>query len=81
MTHPGGGSGGTGPAGGSGTGPGRIPGTPLSLAARMDNYRRQTGKDLTPRQRRRINHKLNRAMATPPDGQPKLPHPVPAPGK
>jgi hypothetical protein len=61
MTHPGGGSGGTGPGGGGGTGPGREI-APLTVEQRTDNYRRQNGTDrLTPRQRRRLAHKANRA--------------------
>ncbi|MFI1195483.1 hypothetical protein ACH4T9_19810 [Micromonospora sp. NPDC020750] len=56
MTHPNGGNGGT-------TGPGRMV-TPLTAEARVDRYRRQTGSaELTPRQRRRRDHKANRAAA------------------
>ncbi|MEU6387642.1 hypothetical protein ABZ847_29260 [Streptomyces bauhiniae] len=59
MTHPpGGGSGGG--SGGNGTGPGRI--TPLTAEERTDRYHRQTGSAvLTPRQRRRRDHKAHRA--------------------
>lgn len=60
MTHPGGGSGGSGPGGGGGTGPGRIV-APLTTEQRADNYRRQTGRTaLTPKQRRRADHKASR---------------------
>ena len=42
------------------SGPGRI--TPLTETQRVDNYRRQTGRtELTPRQRRRTEHKKHRA--------------------
>lgn len=35
---------------------------PLTVEQRKDRYRRQTGtKELTPRQRRRVAHKANRA--------------------
>lgn len=61
MTHPPGG-GSSGGSGGNGTGPGRLA-TPLSEEQRTDNYRRQTGaRELTPRQRRRVEHKANRAL-------------------
>jgi hypothetical protein len=77
MTHPGGGSGGTGPSGGAGTGPGRTV-TPLTAEQRADNYRRQTGTDrLTPRQQRRIRHKARGGGRTNP--QPTYPTPVPVP--
>jgi hypothetical protein len=43
------------------SGPGRV--TPLTEAQRTDNYRRQTGSArLTPRQRRRVEHKAARAL-------------------
>lgn len=32
---------------------------PLTLTQRLDRYRRQGGRDLTPRQRRRVVHKVN----------------------
>ncbi|MEU4595351.1 hypothetical protein [Micromonospora aurantiaca (nom. illeg.)] len=64
----------TGPTGGSGgtTGPGHflrgahaISARPLTDERRRDNYRRQNGTrasgQLTPRQRRRADHKANRA--------------------
>ncbi|WP_431976134.1 hypothetical protein [Micromonospora haikouensis] len=55
MTHPGGGNTGT-------VGPGRTDATPLTASARVDNYRRQTGRDvLTARQLRRLVHKARRA--------------------
>ncbi|MFI6819770.1 hypothetical protein ACIBJE_02310 [Micromonospora sp. NPDC050187] len=57
MTHPNGGNGGT-------TGPGRTQATALTAEQRADNYRRQNGTDRqTPRQRRRAEHKANRAKA------------------
>ena len=33
---------------------------PLTLTQRLDRYRRQGGTELTPRQNRRVKHKLNR---------------------
>jgi hypothetical protein len=42
-------------------GPGREA-SPLTAEQRADNYRRQTGaRELTPRQRRRVEHKASRA--------------------
>lgn len=35
---------------------------PLTLTQRLDHYRRQGGTLLTPRQRRRVIHKVNRAQ-------------------
>jgi hypothetical protein len=64
MTHPPGGGhgGGSGGSGGNGTGPGRAYATPLTDEQRTDRYLRQTGgRRLTPRQRRRVDHKQNRA--------------------
>lgn len=54
MTHPpGGGSGGG--SGGNTTGPGRIPGTPLTHWQRRGNYQRQTGRErLTPARHRKV---------------------------
>lgn len=54
MTHPNGGNGGT-------TGPGRATATALTVEQRTENYRRQTGRPLTARQRRRITKKARRA--------------------
>lgn len=36
---------------------------PLTLTQRLDRYRRQGGTELTPRQNRRVRHKLNRKQA------------------
>ena len=36
---------------------------PLTLTQRLDRYRRQGGTELTPRQNRRVKHKLNRKQA------------------
>lgn len=66
MTHPpgGGSGGGSGGSGGNGTGPGRAFATPLTDQQRVTRYALQTGSwVLTPRQRRRADHKRNRAAA------------------
>lgn len=50
----------THPEGGGGTGPGRA--AELAAERRIDTYRRQNGtRIITPRQRRRIDHKAARA--------------------
>ena len=62
-TGPGSGSGSGGGTGTGGGGAGSGPkGGALTVEQRTDNYRRQTdAKELTPRQRRRVEHKANRA--------------------
>lgn len=64
MTHPPGGGhgGGSGGSGGNGTGPGRAFAAPLTEGQRVLNYIRQTGRRLTPRQQRRVDHKALRAL-------------------